>query len=285
MNIQVYWDGNSGAIEYNSDRLNLVSKPNINSVNFDVIAYSEDDNMQTKVYQNKTAELTPEEITTIQAFAKVNAKPASTLESLVEQHNVAPDAHHDIRVQLSEHAEAIHQVATVWTTEKVVTGTSIVPWDFSVFDVRDCSLSTDPTVWVSPANEAYDVTVVVGLSRSPTSASTPFRVRLIKNGVETLYNARMSLLGAYQTFGKQNVVLAQGDKLSVEIEVPEESMLCPFRTFLVVDNHGRNLAMKTAKGFSNTLGKILSYEGVQIIAAKDNGKPSIIADALEGGIV
>lgn len=284
MNIQVYWDGNSGAIEYNSDRLNLTSKPNINGVNFEVLAYSEDDNMHNKVFNNKTAELTPEEITTIQAFAKVNAKPASTLESLVEQHNVAPDAHHDIRVQLSEHAEAIHQVATVWTTEKVVSGTSIVPWNFSVFDIRDCSLSTDNTVWVSPANEAYDVSVVVGLAKSPTDASTPFRVRLVKNGSETLYNANQSLLGAFQTFTKKNVVLAQGDKLSVELEVPEESMLVPYRTFLVVDNHGKNLAMKTAKGFCNTLGKMLSYEGVQIIAVKDNDKPSIVADTLEGGI-
>lgn len=284
MNIQVYWDGNSGAIEYNSDRLNLTSKPNINNVNFDVLAYSEDDEMHNKVFNNKTAELTPEEITTIKAFAKVNAKPASTLESLVEQHNVAPDAHHDIRVQLSEHAEAIHQVATVWTTEKVVTGTSIIPWSFPVFDIRDCSLSTDDSVWIAPANEAYDVSVVVGLAKAPTSASTPFRVRFVKNGSETLYNASMSLVGAFQTFTKKNVVLAQGDKLSVELEVPEESMLVPYRTFLVVDNHGKNFAMKTAKGFCNTLGKMLSYEGVQIIAVKDNDKPSIVADILEGGI-
>lgn len=285
MNIQLYWDGNSGAIEYNNLRLNIMSKPNIKDVSFDVMNYSEDDSISTKTLNNVTHELTPEEINSVKDYAKNNAKPVSTLDSLVEQHNVAPDAHHDIRVELSEVSEAIHQVATVWTTEKVVTGTTVIPWDFSVFDIRDCSLSTDNKVWVSPANEAYDVTVVVGLAKTPTSPSTPFQVRLLKNGTETLYNASQSLSGAYQTFSKQNVVLAQGDKLSVELKVPEESMLVPFRTFLVIDNHGKNLAMKTAKGFGNTLGKVLSYEGVQVIAVKDNGKPSLVADILEGGIV
>lgn len=285
MNIQVYWDGNSGAVEYNSDRINLTSKPNIKGVEFTVLNYSEDDNISTKVLNNSAHTLTPEEVNIVKEYAKNNAKPVSTLSSLVEQHNVAPDAHHDIRVQLSDISEATHQVATVWTTEKVVTGTTVIPWDFSVFDIRDCSLSTDNKVWVSPANESYDVTVVVGLAKSPTIASAPFQVRLLKNGTETLYSASQSLSGAYQTFSKQSVVLAQGDKLSVELKVPEESMLVPFRTFLVIDNHGKNLAMKTAKGFGNTLGKVLSYEGVQVIAVKDNGKPSLVADILEGGIV
>lgn len=284
MNIQVYWDGNSGAVEYNSDRLNLTSKPNISAVDFDILAYSEDDNMRNKVYSGKTAELSPEEVTSIQAYAKTNAKPSSTLDSLVEQHNVAPNAHHDIRVQLSNLHEAIHEVATVWTTEETVSGTKIIPWDFSVFDIRDCTKSTDNTVWVSPANEAYDVTLVVGLAKTPTNASAPFRVRFIKNGTETLYSASESLVGAYQTFSKTNVILGEGDTLSVEINAPEESLLVPFRTFLVVDNHGKNLAMKTAKGYGNTLGKILSYEGVQVIAVMDNGKPSIVADVLEGGM-
>lgn len=285
MNIQVYWDGNSGAIEYNFNRLSITSKPDIKGVSFNVLNYSEDDNINTKVLNNVTEELTPEEINIIKEYAEANAKPTNSLATLIKEHNADPSAHHDIRVQLSDISEAIHQVATVWTTEKVVTGTTIIPWDFSVFDIRDCSLSTDNKVWVSPANEAYDVTVVVGLAKSPTIASAPFQVRLLKNGTETLYNASQSLSGAYKTFSKQSVVLAQGDKLSVELKVPEESMLVPFRTFLVVDNHGKNLAMKTAKGFGNTLGKVLSYEGVQVIAVKDNGKPSLVADILEGGIV
>lgn len=115
MNIQVYWDGNSGVIEYNSDRLNLTSKPNISSVNFDVLNFSEDDNIRIKVYQNKTMELTSEEITTIKAFAKTNAKPVNTLDSAIAQHNVAPDAHHDIRVKIEELSAAIAQLSALYS--------------------------------------------------------------------------------------------------------------------------------------------------------------------------
>lgn len=69
MNIQVYWDGNVGACEYENHKAFFTTKPNIPKVTFDVIVYSEDNNVTKKVYANITSELTPEEVTAVKQFA------------------------------------------------------------------------------------------------------------------------------------------------------------------------------------------------------------------------
>ena len=69
MNIQVYWDGNVGACEYENHKAFFTTKPNIPKVTFDVILYSEDNNVTKKVYANITSELTPEEVTAVKQFA------------------------------------------------------------------------------------------------------------------------------------------------------------------------------------------------------------------------
>lgn len=45
MNIQVYWDGNVGACEYEDRKGFFTSKPSIPTVTFDTLVYSEDDNV------------------------------------------------------------------------------------------------------------------------------------------------------------------------------------------------------------------------------------------------
>ena len=60
-------------------------------------------------------ELTSEEITTIKAFAKTNAKPVDTFDSAIAQHNVAPDAHHDIRVKIEELSAAVAQLSALYS--------------------------------------------------------------------------------------------------------------------------------------------------------------------------
>jgi hypothetical protein len=70
MNIQVYWDGNVGACEYENRKAFFTAKPDITTVTFDVIVYSEDNNVTKKIYANITSELTSEEVTAIKQFAK-----------------------------------------------------------------------------------------------------------------------------------------------------------------------------------------------------------------------
>ena len=48
MNIQVYWDGNVGACEYEDRKGFFTSKPSIPTVTFDTLVYSEDDNVAKK---------------------------------------------------------------------------------------------------------------------------------------------------------------------------------------------------------------------------------------------
>ena len=72
MNIQVYWDGNVGACEYKNHKAFFTTKPNIPKVTFDVIVYSEGNNVTKKIYANITSELTSEEVTAVKQFAKAH---------------------------------------------------------------------------------------------------------------------------------------------------------------------------------------------------------------------
>lgn len=69
MNIQVYWDGNVGACEYENHKVFFTTKPDIPTVTFDVIVYSEDNNVTKKIYDNITSDLTSEEVTAVKQFA------------------------------------------------------------------------------------------------------------------------------------------------------------------------------------------------------------------------
>lgn len=69
MNIQVYWDGNVGACEYENHKAFFITKPDIPTVTFDVIVYSEDNNVTKKIYANIISDLTSEEVTAVKQFA------------------------------------------------------------------------------------------------------------------------------------------------------------------------------------------------------------------------
>ena len=71
MDIQVYWDGNVGACEYENHKVFFTTKPDIPTVTFDVLVYSEDNSVTKKICANITSELTSEEVTAIKQFAKV----------------------------------------------------------------------------------------------------------------------------------------------------------------------------------------------------------------------
>lgn len=70
MNIQVYWDGNVGACEYDARCTLFTTKPSVHDVSFDTIVYSEDDKVAKKILNDTLSDLTDAEIATIKLFAK-----------------------------------------------------------------------------------------------------------------------------------------------------------------------------------------------------------------------
>lgn len=118
MNIQVYWDGNVGACEYEARKGFYTTKPVIPTVTFDTLVYSEDDNVATKLMGNTPSQLTSQEIVAVKQFANANSSEVPSSDTVtVDKHNNDPEAHHDIRVSLSTLNEYAHQVASVWSTE------------------------------------------------------------------------------------------------------------------------------------------------------------------------
>lgn len=73
MNIQAYWDGNSGAVEYENRRNLFTTKLAIPMVDFDTLVYSEDDNVSLKSKGTTVTPLTTEEITAVKQFANTHA--------------------------------------------------------------------------------------------------------------------------------------------------------------------------------------------------------------------
>lgn len=257
MNIQVYWDGNVGACEYENRKGFFTSKPSIPTVTFDTLVYSEDDNVAKKINANNPSSLTPEEITAVKQFANANSvEVPSTDKVSIDKHNTDPQAHHDIRVALSTLNEYAHKVASLWSTKVDFTGnnkTSFdLPWDYVIQDITDCTDSADSTNWVAPANEAYDVTVKVGFSGLPTGISAT--ITLKKNGTTTVATGTFTNVTNVITLNKDQVILAERDKLSCTLtfnKVPTSGVITPTRSYLRVDNHGSVLA-KRASAFIDT---------------------------------
>lgn len=278
MNIQVYWDGNVGACEYEDRKGFFTSKPSIPTVIFDTLVYSEDDNVAKKINANNPSDLTSEEITAVKQFANANSVEApSTDEVSIDKHNTDPQAHHDIRVALSTLNEYAYKVASVWSTEVDLVDNNKasfdLPWDYVMQDITDCSDSADSTKWVAPANEAYDITVTVGFSGLPTGLSATLTLK--KNGKETVATETFTDVTDMITLNKDQVILAERDKLSCTItfnEIPTSGTITPARSYLRVDNHGSVLAKRASDYVFNILANMIFYGGIE---AK---KPAVVID-------
>lgn len=77
MNIQVYWDGNSGAVEYDTDRYVTTARPDDIGVAFDTISFSDDDGIAEKVLNRKVLKLSEEEKQACRTFAGTSTGSAS----------------------------------------------------------------------------------------------------------------------------------------------------------------------------------------------------------------
>lgn len=268
MNIQVYWDGNVGACEYEDRKGFFTSKPSIPTVTFDTLVYSEDDNVAKKINANNPSDLTPEEITAVKQFANANSvEVPSTDKVSIDKHNTDPQAHHDIRVALSTLNEYAYKVASVWSTEVDLVDNNKasfdLPWDYVMQDIIDCSDSADSTKWVAPANEAYDITVKVGFSGLPTDLSATLTLK--KNGKDTVATETFTNVTNVITLNKDQVILAERDKLSCTItfnKIPTSGIITPARSYLRVDNHGAVLAKRASDYVFNTLANMIFYDGI-----------------------
>lgn len=285
MNIQVYWDGNVGACEYEDRKGFFTVKPNIPTVTFDTLVYSEDDNVTKKIYNNNLSDLTTQEITAIKQFANANSvEVPSTDKVSIDKHNTDPQAHHDIRVALSTLNKYAHKVASVWSTKVDLMNNSKtsfdLPWDYVMQDITDCSDSADSTKWVAPANEAYDITVKVGFSGLPTGLSATLTLK--KNGKDTVATETFTNVTNVITLNKDQVILAERDKLSCTItfnKIPTSGIITPARSYLRVDNHGAVLAKRASDYAFNTLANMIFYDGIEARLQLDEAKkPAVVID-------
>lgn len=126
MSTQLYWDGNSGALEHSNKSAVFDTKPDIAGVQFDTLTYDTEEGTRTKTIGKQLFELTPEEISAVQNYAEKNVSPLGTLDTLVTQHNTDPESHQDIREQLSTLQRAFQELSakasTFLDTETVLRG-------------------------------------------------------------------------------------------------------------------------------------------------------------------
>lgn len=285
MNIQVYWDGNVGACEYETRKGFFTSKPNIPTVTFDTLVYSEDDKVATKIVGTTPSELTPEEITAVKQFANANSvEVPSTDKVSIDKHNTDPTAHHDIRVAISNLNEYAHQVASVWSTEVDLVDLNKasfdLTWDYVLQDITDCTDTANSANWVAPANEAYDVTVKIGFSGLPVGTTATLTLK--KNGTEQIATRQFTNVANVIELTADQVVLAERDKLSCTItfnKVPTSGIITPARSYLRVDNHGSVLAKRSADFMFNTIANMVFYNGVEArLQLDDAHKPAVVID-------
>lgn len=270
-NIQFYWDGNVGAVEYDVRRTLFTTKPSVPDVSFDTIVYSEDDKVAKKILNDTLSDLTDAEIATIKLFANASAQgvPSGSISNLLEEHNNDATTHPDIRVLLSNLHEFAHKVASVWSTEVLFeefTSGSTLSWPYVINDINDCTKSDDATVWVSPVSESYDVTVRLGFEGLDATVENTFTVEILNDGkvVKTgTYSFPVGTIGFPSLeLQAEDVVVQEGHKVSVRLTTSAKSgVIVPSRSFLTVDNAGFVLAQRTAEYMYNTLANLMFTNG------------------------
>ena len=270
-NIQMYWDGNVGAVEYDDRKASYISKPTID-IQFDTLSYSDDDSLAVKTLGGVAIDLTSDEIQKAREYANSIAKevPASGADVSIEGHNNDATAHHDIRVALSNLHEVAHKVGSVWSTEcalsEINNGSTYLPWKYVISDIHDCTNAGDETAWVSPATENYDITLRVGLEGLDTSVINSFKLELLVDDnvvAEGSKSFDTGTLGVPMLELKAtDQIVTEGHKVHARVSTgSSKGYIVPSRTFLIVDNHGFVLGKRIADYYYNTLANLLFTNG------------------------
>lgn len=291
-NIQFYWDGTSGVCTYGSRKAFFKTKPTIPTVTYDMISYSDEEpGIALKVLKGTTVELTEAEITAITQYCDANATSAVVEAQSVGEHNADSTSHHDIRVALSNLAQYAHKVASVWSTEGLLSDLEgDVIWEYILGDLNDCSLTGDKTAWICPEDELYDLTVQVGLEGVDTSEAVDVTVAVKVNGAVDTTKTHTIAKGtenvpvlSLELVGKS---FSYRDKITVSITTSNNTgVLVPSRTFLIVDNHGATKAKRQANYYFNTLGNHIYYKGYDLTLTGDSQGAQVIASQWNPNII
>ena len=283
MNVQCYWDGNSGAVVYEERYKTFTSKMTIPNVTYDRLTYSQDDNVATKAIGKEISTLTSEEIQAITQFANEQAQDQSLAAGDLEAHNSDPTAHPDIRQELSELYEHADKVVYVGTHEAKISLTGTLSYTPSMVVADYGSNSTD-NGFVAPANENYRVDYRLNLSNITgySGSGGSVTVEVMKNNTTPLFTLTENVTGDFtKEYTRTQVTLSEGDTVSVRLtfnNMQGEAYMVPFRNFLAISNSGSKVAHSIGEAYYKTLGNFMFYEGYELaIRPDDNNKPSAIA--------
>lgn len=283
MNIQCYWDGNSGSVVYENKYKTYTSKMNIPNVTYDRITYSEDDEVAVKAIGKTMSNLTSEEIQAIKQFAESEARDQPLASGDIEKHNSDPTAHPDIRQELSEIFEHADKVVYVGTHEAKISLTGSLTYTPSMV-IADYGANSTDNGFVAPANENYRVDYRLNLSNITgySGSGGTVTVEVMKNGNTPLFTITENVTGDFsKEYTRTQVTLAEGDTVSVKLtfnNMQGDAYLVPFRNFLAIANSGSKVAHNIGESYYNTLGNLMFYKGYELaIRPDDNNQPSAIA--------
>ena len=283
MNIQCYWDGNSGAVVYEERSKTYTSKMTIPNVTFDRLNYSEDDNVKVKAVGKTLSTLTSEEIEAIQQFANSEAIAQPLTPAEIEDHNTDPTAHPDIRQELSEVFDHADRVCYVGTHEAEVTTEGSITYVPSM-TIADYGCNTNSNGFIAPANESYRIDYRFNISNLTgySGSGGQVTIDILKNDA-VLSTATINITGDMSTdMSIFSTVLAEGDVIKVRLTFTNmtgaKGYLVPFRNFLAISNAGNMTAYQIGDSYFNTLGNLMFYKGYELaIRPDDNNQPSAVA--------
>lgn len=284
MSIECYWDGNSGAVVYDKRSKTFTSKMIIPNVNYDVITYSDDDNTAMKGYNGQLLALTPDEIQAVKTFANTYAEDQPLQAADIVTHNSDPNAHPDMRQELSHVSSQADRVLYVGTFEYQLSSWGSIY--FSTTPIVDSGINLGANGVVIPRSETYRLEARVCLSniQGTIPSNATVTVTILKNNTTAIKNATFNLStekGIY-VVSVPDAVLQEHDTIKVQISFSNftgitGAYLPAFRNFLCIDNNTGE-ASNIASLYQRSLGNLMFYEGYELaIRPDDNNKPSAIA--------
>ena len=285
-NIQCYWDGDSGSVVYENRHKTFSEKMNIPEVTFDVLNYSEDEGIKNKCIGMVISTLTEPEIAAIKQFANENAVAEPLTPADIEVHNTDPNAHPDIRQELSHVAERADSVCYVGTMEMKLTSFGAITTTMSSV-LMDSNNNLGANGVVIPRSETYRLEARVYLSniQGTIGDNATVTVSLVKNASnDVIKSASFNLKnekGVYTVYVAETN-LQTNDFVRVRIEFSNMegitgAYLAPFRNYLIVSNVN-TVGEQMADLYQGTLGNMLLFKDYELeVRPDDNNQPSVIA--------
>lgn len=262
MNVQVYWDGNSGAVEYGSKRSVLTARPVV-GVSFDTISFSDDDLLAEKVLNHQVITLSEVEKSTLRSYAGAYTAPSAIDKSI----------------------EEAKEICTVLTTSETLIEASgalhTLSWYGCITDASRGARNASNGVFTACKDATVDVTVRIAVSEVPTGAQNAFTVVLVKNGTtelqrkEITFEANVQSIPTLELYA-EGVQLKANDTLSVKLKAPASGRVVPLRTAFIIDDHGLEIAKNIHDTWYSTVAAMEFTEGVSAAVTTDDGDRPVV---------